>query len=328
LPEEAELPTEAVATPGMKTIEQVAGYLSVPTNKTCKAVFYATSAGEIIFAVIRGDLEVNEAKLSNVLGGVELRPATEEELQKAGIVAGYASPIGVRGVRVIADKSLASGHNFVAGANREGYHLKNVNYPRDFAAEIVADIALARSGDPCIRCGGALVAERGIEAGHVFKLGTKYSAAVGATFLDSDGQSKPIIMGSYGIGTGRLMSIIVEQHHDDKGIIWPVSVAPYQIHLLHIGADPEVSAAAAALYGELRADGHEVLYDDRDDVTAGVKFNDADLIGVPLRFTVSARTMKAGVVEVKHRWAKAVQTMPLAEIRERIPALLAEEPAE
>ncbi len=327
LPEEAELSVEEVATPGMKSIEQVAGYLGVPTNKTYKAVFYTTSAGEVVFAVIRGDLEVNETKLSNALGGVELRPATEEELQKAGIVAGYASPIGVNGVRVIADKSLTSGHNFVAGANKEGYHLKNVNYPRDFAAEIVADIALARSGDTCARCGQPLVAERGIEAGHVFKLGTKYSAAVGATFLDSDGQSKPIIMGSYGIGTGRLMSIIVEQHHDDKGIIWPVSVAPYQIHLLHIGADPEVTAAAAAFYGELRAAGYEVLYDDRDDVTAGVKFNDADLIGVPLRFTISARTMKAGVVEVKHRWAKAVQTVPLAEIRDRIPALLAEEPA-
>ena len=321
LPAEEELPKEEVATPGCKTIEAVANFVGVPTNKTYKAVFYTTSEGELVFVVIRGDLEVNETKLSNVLEGVELRPATEEELAKAGIVAGYASPIGVKGVKVIADKSIASGRNFVAGANKEGYHLKNVNYPRDFPVTQLADIALARGGDTCPRCRAALRAERGIEAGHLFKLGTKYSAAVGATYLDKDGKSKPIVMGSYGIGTGRLMSIIVEQHHDEKGIIWPLSVAPYQIHLLHLGADQQVKDAAERLYTDLQQKGYEVLYDDREE-TAGVKFNDADLIGVPLRLTVSTRTCKADAVEAKRRWEKTVQTVPLAKLFKELPALL------
>ena len=326
LPEEAELPTEEVATPGCKTIEQVAGFLGVTTSKTYKAVFYTTAQGEVVFAVIRGDLDVNEVKLSNTLGGVELHASTAEELAKAGIVAGYASPVGLKGVRVIADKSLSSGRNFVGGANREGYHLKNVNYPRDFKADLVADIALARQDDACIRCGGALRASRGIEAGHVFKLGTKYSAAVGANFLDKDGESKPMIMGSYGIGAGRLLSIIVEQHHDDKGIIWPVAVAPYQVHLVRLGADPVVIAEADRLYGELQQKGYETLYDDREE-TAGVKFNDADLIGTPLRLTVSARTMKAGIVEAKRRWGKVAQNVPLAQLWETLPTLLVDQPA-
>ena len=307
-------PLQAVPTPGTTSIEAVAAFLGVPTRQTLKAVFYTTAEGELIFAVIRGDLAVNEVKLANLLGGTLLRPATEEEIQRAGIVAGYASPIGVRGVRVVADRSVESGTNFVAGANRPGYHYLNVNYPRDFTADIVADIALAQAGLPCPRCGELLREARGIEIGHLFKLGTRYSAAVGATYLDQNGEARPIVMGSYGIGTGRLMAAIVEQHHDDKGIIWPPSVAPFQVHLVSLGLDQAgVRDAAESLYSELQKAGVEVLYDDREE-SAGIKFNDSDLIGVPLRLTISPRTVKTDSVEAKLRWQAERTWLPLSGI--------------
>jgi len=316
-------PLSKVATPGATSIEDVARFLGVDTRQTLKAVFYSTSAGQVIFALIRGDLEVNETKLSNLLGGAELHPSTEDELRAARIVAGYASPVGLQGVRVVADDSILSGNNFVAGANESGYHLQNVNYPRDFEAEIVADIALAREGDLCPRCSARLRATRGIEAGHVFKLGTKYSEAVGATFLDRDGASKPVVMGSYGIGTGRLLSCIIEQHHDERGIIWPVSVTPFHVHLVSLGTNvPEVVDAAEKLYQALLAQGYDVLYDDREE-TAGVKFNDADLIGAPVRLTISRRTLASRSYEVKARWASEVRLVPEAELDDVIRQILA-----
>jgi len=206
-------------------------------HQTAKAVFLATPAGRVIFCVIRGDLEVSEAKVSALLGGEELSAATPEQLQRAGLVAGYASPVGVKegaaseAVLVIGDDSLVGAPNLVAGANEPGYHLINVNYPRDYAVDRLADIALARAGDPCPVCGAALQLARGIEVGHVFKLGTRYSDALGATYLDAEGRPHPVIMGSYGIGLGRLLACIIEQHHDEYGIIWPASVAPYQVYL-------------------------------------------------------------------------------------------------
>jgi len=313
---EAEREIQPVPTPEMKTIEDVAAFLGVPTEQTLKAVFYTTSLGELIFAVIRGDLSINEVKLTNVLGGAELHPATEEELQAHGIVAGYASPVGLSGlsgVRVVADDSVRLGRNLVAGANRPGYHYLNVNYPRDFQADIEADIALARTGLPCPRCESVLSEARGIELGHLFKLGTRYSAAVGANYLDQEGRPRPIVMGSYGIGTGRLLAAIVEEHHDERGIIWPPLVAPFQVHLVTLGLDqPEVAAAADALYGELQQAGLEVLYDDREE-SAGVKFNDADLIGIPLRLTVSPRNLKADKVEAKLRWEPERTLLPRAQ---------------
>lgn len=322
-PQEAPLPIERVPTPGTTTIEAVARLLGVETRQTLKAVFYSTPEGQVIFAVIRGDLDVNPAKLSNVLGGAELHISTEEELRAAGIVAGYASPVGLKGVRVIADDSVVGAANLVAGANEPGYHLKNVNYPRDFQAERVADIALARSGDPCLRCGKPLTASRGIELGHVFKLGTKYSAAVGATYLDREGVARPMVMGCYGIGAGRLLACIIEQHHDDKGIIWPPSVAPYQVHLVSLaGNDARVAQAADALYERLQAAGFEVLYDDRPE-SAGVKFNDADLIGIPVRLTVSRRTVESQAVELKARWAEEKRLVPEAELEKAIKETLA-----
>ena len=293
---------EEMATPGCKTIADVAAFVGVPTHQTLKAVFYVTAGGEFIFAVIRGDLDVNETKLRNLLGGAEFGPATDAEIVAIGAVPGYASPRGLTGVRVIADDSVYLGNNFVAGANREGYHLLNVNYPRDFQAELVADFALARAGDACPTCGAALTEARGIELGHLFKLGTRYSEALGATYLDADGQARPIVMGSYGIGTGRLMAVVVEQHHDEHGIIWPVEIAPYHVHLINLGRDAEEEATKTAeiLYTNLLAQGFEVLYDDRDE-RAGVKFNDADLIGVPVRVTVSRRSLAQNGVEVKRR---------------------------
>lgn len=322
-------PLEKVPTPGTTSIEAVAALLGVETRQTLKAVFYSTPQGEVIFAVIRGDLEVNQAKLSNVLGGVELHASTAEELQAAGIVAGYASPIGLSDVRVIADDSIQSGTNFVAGANEPGYHMKNVNYPRDFCVDTLADIALARPSDRCVQCGAPLQAVRGIEVGHLFKLGTKYSEGIGATFLDRDGVAKPLVMGSYGIGTGRLMACIIEQNHDDKGIIWPVSVAPFQVYLLSLGTnDPNVVDAADALYQRLTKAGFEVLYDDRQGESAGVKFNDADLTGIPVRLTISRRTLQNRGVEIKARWQSQVRLVADGDIEQAITETLASAPSQ
>jgi prolyl-tRNA synthetase len=314
---------EEIATPGCKTIADVAAFAGVPTHQTLKAVFYTTGEGEFIFVVIRGDLEVNETKLQNLLGGAELNPATDKEILAVGGVPGYASPLGLTGVRVIADDSVYLGGNFVAGANREGYHLLNVNYPRDFEAEVVADFALARAGNACPECGAGLTEKRGIEVGHLFKLGTRYSQALGATYLDAEGLAQPIVMGSYGIGTGRLMAVVVEQHHDEHGIIWPPEIAPYHLHLVNLGRDPEeeTTQAAQALYADLLAQGFEVLYDDRNE-RAGVKFNDADLIGVPVRATVSRRSLAQGGVEVKRRDASERTIIPTEALAGEIHQLL------
>ncbi len=300
LPVEAPLPLEPVSTPGMKTIEEVAGFLGVPRSRTLKAVFYMAD-GQMVFAVIRGDLEVNEVKLKNALHCFDLHLATDQEVAAAGLVAGSASPIGVKGVRVIADDSIQLGSNFVVGANKADTHLRNANYPRDFSVDQLLDIAATQAGHACPRCGGALRQTKGIEVGHVFKLGTFYSQRLGATFLDKEGTQQPIIMGCYGIGVGRLLASAVEAQHDDKGIIWPVSIAPYHVHICALNVDqPPVRQAAESLYQELTALGLEVLYDDRSE-SPGVKFNDADLLGMPLRLTVSPRTVRDNVVEVQAR---------------------------
>jgi prolyl-tRNA synthetase len=315
------LALEEIATPEMKTIEEVADFVGVSTSKTLKAVFYFAD-GEFIFAVIRGDLEVNETKLRNALKCSELRLATEDEVDEAELVAGFASPIGVKGVKVVADDSITSGFNFIVGANKTGYHFRNANYPRDFRVDLVADIALAQSGDSCSKCGGELSSSRGIEVGHVFKLGTFISERFGAYFLYSDGTSRPIVMGSYGIGLGRLLAAIVEQSHDGQGIIWPLSVAPYQVHLCPLSLDKSaIPLTAEKIYQELQSEGIEVLFDDRDD-SPGVKFNDADLLGIPLRLTLSPRTLQSQSVEVKWRMEKEAQLMPLENLAAEVKSLL------
>lgn len=305
-----QLPIEEIPTPNIKTIGQVADFVGVSASQTLKAVLYSAD-GELVFAVIRGDLDINEVKLKNLLKATELRLATEAEVKAAGLVAGSASPVGLKDIKVVADDSIIIGSNFVAGANKPDMHLKNVNYPRDFNVDIIADIATSHPGDICIKCNGKLLAQQGIEVGHVFKLGTFLSERLGASFLGQNGSSQPIIMGCYGIGVGRLLAAAVEQHHDEKGIIWPLAIAPYHIYLCALNMDnPDVADAAEKLYHDLGSANLEVLFDDREE-SAGVKFNDADLVGIPLRITVSPRTLKNQSIEIKCRKEKQPELLPL-----------------
>ena len=291
---------ERVETPGVTSIDDLARFLGVPSSSTLKAVFYA-SDGEVVFVVIRGDLDVNEVKLKNALRSTDLRLATDEEVKSAGLVAGYASPIGVSGVRRFADDSITFGANFVVGANESGVHLRNANYPRDFQVDQILDIMKAQAGHGCPRCGAALEVSRGIELGHLFKLGTTYSVPFGATFLDQTGAHKPIIMGCYGIGVGRILGAAIESNHDERGIMFPPNIAPVQVHLVALNADrDDVRETAEHVYDELQRSGIEVLYDDREE-SAGVKFADADLFGFPIRITVSPRNVRTRVVELKRR---------------------------
>jgi prolyl-tRNA synthetase len=316
-----ELPLEEVATPGTATIEEVAGFLSVTPRQTLKAIFYVAQ-GELAFVVIRGDLEVNEAKLASLLGVSDLRLANQPEVEEAGIVAGYASPVGQAGkVKIVADESVNWGSNFVAGANKAGCHLLNVNHPRDFQVDVLGDIAAVQDGDACLRCGGRLKSVRGIELGHIFKLGTRYSELMGATFLDRAGQSGPLVMGCYGIGLGRLMAAVVEQGHDHRGMVWPLSIAPYHFHLLALGDEQATVHVAESLYHTLHDGGCEILYDDRNE-SAGVKFNDADLIGIPFRLTVGSRSLRAGGVEIKRRDAEEGEIVPVEKLIEKVPELV------
>jgi prolyl-tRNA synthetase len=323
VPHELPLPLEEVATPGMKSIEEVSGFLKVPKSHTLKAVFYSAD-GRIVFVAIRGDLEVNEIKLKNALKCADLRLATEAEVAGAGLVAGSASPLGLSGIKTVADDSVTEGINFVAGANRADHHVKNVNYPRDFKADVMLDIASAQPGQGCPKCGQSLSITRGIEVGHIFKLGTMFAEKLGASFLDQNGEQKPIVMGSYGIGIGRLLATVIERNHDDKGILWPVSLAPYQVYLCALGMDrADVAAASEKLCDDLQAKGVEVLFDDRTE-SAGVRFNDADLLGMPLRVVVSQRTLKSQSAELKWRSQGESQTLLLEGLAEKIAGLLAE----
>ncbi|GAG38701.1 unnamed protein product, partial [marine sediment metagenome] len=241
------------------TIEEVADFLKIPQSHTLKAVFYIAD-GKLVFVVIRGDIGVNEVKLKNALGCIDLRLATEAEVINAGLVAGAASAVGIKGIKIIADDSITSGANFVAGANKADTHFRNVNYPRDFKAELVTDIAQARAGDECPKCGAKLSSTRGIEVGHVFKLGTFLSEKLGAFFIDQGGASHPIIMGCYGIGLDRLLAAVIELNHDDKGILWPFSIAPYHIYLCPLYQESsEVEAIVEKVYSALEAEGLEVL---------------------------------------------------------------------
>ncbi len=309
---------EEVATPGCATIADLARFFGVPQMATAKAVFFDTPERGLVFAVIRGDRDVNEHKLRAVAGVSTTVPATAEQIVAAGVVPGYASPVGLRlydsgGVYVVADPSVTTGMPLIAGANRAGYHLRNVVYGRDWQATVVADIGLAQPGEPCARCCAPLRHAAGIEIGHIFKLGTRYAEAIGATYLDQSGSMRPIVMGSYGIGIERLLQVIVEQHCDAAGIVWPAAVAPLQVYLVRLGKQDATRIAADALYEELRAAGISVLYDDRDE-TAGVKFNDADLIGLPLRLVIGDRLLAEGMVELKSRASAAAVKVRREEI--------------
>ena len=305
---------EEVSTPGVKTIDGLAQYLNISDEKTFKAVFYMAD-GEVVFVTIRGDLEVNDIKLKNALRASDLRLADDQEVAKAGLVAGSASAIGIHDIKRVGDLSITRGNNFVVGGNKPDTHLRGANYPRDFQVDILTDIALARPGQGCPNCGQPLEAVRGVEVGHIFKLGTFFSEALGANYLDREGQHQPIIMGCYGIGVGRLLAAAIEQNHDDKGIMFPAPIAPYQVHLVGLNlADEQVAEEAERLYQELKDQGIEVLYDDRTDQTAGVKLNDVDLLGLPVRLVVSPRNVKAGVVEFKQRLDETSSLVPAGEV--------------
>ncbi|HEY70164.1 MAG TPA: proline--tRNA ligase [Anaerolineae bacterium] len=318
--EEALKRVEKVSTPGVTTIEALAKFLDVPKARTAKAVFMTAVIAEdegdverMVFAVVRGDMEVNEVKLANAVKAKELRPATDEEIGASGAVPGYGSPIGLENVIIVIDDAIPDSPNLVAGANEEGFHLLNVNTPRDYQADIVCDLALAQEGNPCPQCGEAMEALRGVEVGNIFKLGTRYSEALGAEFLDQDGLSHPVIMGSYGIGSGRLLACVAEEHHDEGGLIWPISVAPYAVHLVALKG---ASEAAEDVYTQLLADGIEVLFDDREE-SPGVKFADADLIGLPIRLTASKRSLERGGIEMKLRDEEDAAVVSVEEIASR-----------
>ena len=315
------LALEEVSTPGAKTIKEVASYLKVPENRTLKAVFYVAD-GKLLFVTIRGDLEVNEIKLRNILKCSELRLANDDEVCEASLVAGSASAVGLTGIKVVADDSITLGNNFVVGANKPDAHFKNANYPRDFKVDLMADIALARPGHQCPVCNDTLASMRGIEVGHVFKLGTIFSQRQSAFYLDSNGEQKPLVMGSYGIGVGRLLAASIEQNHDDKGIIWPMPIAPFHVYLCALGMDdPRVAESAENLYVELQENEVEVLFDDRLE-SPGIKFNDADLLGIPIRLVVSRRTLKSASAEIKQRREKETSIVPLDNIISSVRILL------
>lgn len=329
---EEALPLEKVATPHASSIEDLAAFLNIPASRTAKAVFFMATyepykdgrprPTEFIFAVVRGDMEINETKLANFLHAKELRPAVEEEIRAVGAEPGYASPVGLQDVRVIVDDLIPLSANLVAGANENGYHLRNVNYGRDYKAKWVADIAAAVEGAGCPECGAPLRVSRGVEVGNIFKLGTRYSDALGCTFTGENGEQQPVIMGSYGIGVGRLLACVAEEHHDEHGLVWPVSIAPYPVHLVLLrGKTGEAEALAEDLAAQLTAAGLEPLYDERNE-SPGVKFNDADLIGLPVRITVSERALAQGGVEFKLRsggekWIVPVDAV-IDEVRSKI----------
>jgi prolyl-tRNA synthetase len=317
-PAERPAPLEEVETPGTTTIAKLAAFLGIGEDRTAKAAFFMTGDGRLVTAIVRGDHEVNETKLGNAVaatGGI--RPATVEEIRAAGMEPGYGSPIGARGTVVVVDDLVGRSANLVAGANREGFHYRNVNVGRDFTPDVTADITNAQAGDACPNCGQPLILRNGIEVGNIFKLGTRYSDAFGATYLGEDGKEHPIVMGSYGIGVGRSVACIVEEHHDDKGIVWPAEVAPYAAHLVSLGAakEPQVLEIAERLHTLAAEAGprHEILWDDRDE-SPGVKFTDAELLGMPWILTVSPRSLAAGGIEVTERATGERSTRPIDEV--------------
>jgi prolyl-tRNA synthetase len=303
---------EQIETPGAATIEALAKMLSVDDAATSKAMPHTKDDGTVILALVRGDDRLEEAKLLAAVGA-DVRPSTEDEIRAAfGADPGSLGPVGFKG-EVIADEMLREGQ-FVAGANRTGWHLKGVEHGRDFEARF-ADLRVPKEGDRCPVCGGALQFQTAIEVGHIFKLGTKYSEPLGAEVLDEDGNARPIVMGSYGIGLGRIMAAAVEQHHDEDGIIWPRELAPYDAHVVALPGAEEIALQAAEV---LSAAGCDVLLDDRD-ARAGEKFADADLIGCPIRITAGKKSLEDGKVDFKDRATGEEQRLAVADLGKETP---------
>ena len=298
---EKPLARQPVHTPGKKSVEEVSNFLQEKPEKFIKTLIYLVDDKPVV-ALVRGDCEINENKLANVLGAERLILADEETVKKfTGAEVGFAGPINLSGLKIIADYLVPDIVNGISGANQTDYHLKNINYSRDYQAEIVADIRKVKPGDSCPHCGRELKFYRGIEVGHTFKLGTKYSRAMQATYLDGEGKEKLIVMGCYGIGVSRIVAAAVEQSHDSDGIIWPENIAPYKIIIIPAGKnDSPVTPVAEEIYEKLLKAGQEVILDDRDE-RVGVKFKDADLIGIPYRITVGEKKISRGLVELKKR---------------------------
>lgn len=311
-PAEEEKAVEKIATPNCKTIEAVCSFLKIPVDHSMKAVAFQSEKG-LILCFVRGDHEVNEIKVVNTVGVTEVEMADPELLAKYGTVGGYMGPVGLdaKKVIIVVDQSVMKMHNVCCGANEEGYHLVNVNPGRDFTPTFVADIRLMAEGDPCPHCGAPVKKARGIEVGQVFKLFTKYSKAMHATYLDENGKEQPMVMGCYGIGVGRTMAAAVEQNNDKDGMIWPVAIAPYEVLVVPVNVKDEASTAKAEeIYAALQKAGVETVIDDRKE-RPGVKFKDADLIGYPIRVVVGPKTLTTGELEVKIRRSGEVKMLPL-----------------
>jgi len=318
-------PLEQVATPGRKAISEVSEFLGVPASATVKALVLITDSGTPVMALLRGDHELNPIKLKNVLGCSDLELAADEQIVKlTGAPVGYLGPVGMK-IRVVADLAIQAGGPWITGANVSDAHFRNTMLGRDFTVERFADIRNVEAGDPCPRCDdGKMEMWRGIEVGHVFKLGTKYSASMRATVLDDQGQERTLVMGCYGIGVGRTVAAAIEQNHDDKGIIWPMPIAPFQVLITLVNPkDEAVRSAGERLYAELQEQGVEVLLDDRDE-RAGSKFADADLLGMPLRVTVGSKALQEGALELQERRSGTRSLLPLAEAAESIAARVRE----
>lgn len=310
--EEAALERAEVETPNCKSIADVCAFLNMPVEKSVKAVAYKSEKG-LILCFVRGDHEVNEVKVINTCNVLEVEMADENLLVENGTCGGYMGPVGIdpEKVMVVVDHSVMQMHNFCCGANKEGYHMVNVNPGRDFTPTFVADIRLIQEGDPCPHCGGKVAKARGIEVGQVFKLFTKYSAAMNCTFLDENGKENPMVMGCYGIGVSRTMAACIEQNNDKDGMIWPVAIAPYEVLVVPVNTKDEASTAKAEeIYEVLKKAGVEAVIDDRNE-RPGVKFKDADLIGYPLRVVVGPKTLAEGNIEVKARRTGEVAMLPV-----------------
>ena len=315
---------QEVPTPDQRTIEEVANYLGVEKGQTLKSLLYLAKDGphanQVVMAVVRGDHELNELRLARALGATEVFLASDEDVEReTNAKKGFAGPVGFAPARLLVDRDAAAVGAAVAGANKTGYHLKEVWFGRDYEGD-VQTLRLVRAGDRCPRCEGVLASYRGIEAGHIFILGTKYSQAMGAVFSDDKQQQRALVMGCYGIGVSRLVATTVEQHHDANGIRWPISVAPYHVHLVTLGKEADLLSVATALHKDLQDLGVEVLWDDRDE-RPGVKFKDGDLIGIPLRVTIGAKGLAAGSVELKERAEPDAKKVELVPIRDAASAI-------
>ena len=322
---EVEADYEKIHTPDIKTINELEDYLEAPAAQMIKAVAMIAD-GEPVLALVSGEDELNEIKLTNYLQANELRAAEEEEFESLfNSTAGFIGPIDLKDeVRVVADQRLSEMSGAVVGANQKDYHFKNVKVGRDFEVENFSDLRIVRHGERCPHCeNGKLNIKAGIEVGHIFKLGTKYSENMGANYLDENGKAQPIVMGSYGIGITRLVAAAIEQNNDEYGIKWPKAIAPYQIIILPLGNDDQVEEKSEEIYQNLKAEGWEVLIDDRDE-RAGVKFNDSELIGIPLRLTVGSRSLDNGVVEAMIREDNEKLEIELDNIKAKVEELFAE----